>query len=85
LRLQAIALAQGANRTASLNRSKLIRKTEAGREEVRVPLGKILADKAPDKALMDGDVLFVPSSEAKNAMHTVESILPAAAGAAILK
>ena len=45
--LQALALAQGTNRTASLNHAKLIRKTEAGREEVPVPLKKILASKAP--------------------------------------
>jgi len=83
--LQAIALAQGTNRTASLNHSKLIRKTEAGREEVPVPLKKILANKAEDELLADGDILFVPGSAPKNALRDVESILPAAAGAAIYR
>jgi len=78
-------LAQGANRTAALNRSKLIRKTEVGREEVPIPLGKMLADKAPDESLVDGDVLFIPSSGAKNAMHVMETVLPAAASAAIYR
>jgi len=32
--LQAIALAQGTNKTAALNKSKLIRKTQTGREEM---------------------------------------------------
>ena len=83
--LQSLALAQGTNRTASLNHAKLIRKTEAGREEVPVPLKKILASKVPDRMLADGDILFVPTSGAKDALRDVESILPAAAGAAIYR
>jgi polysaccharide export outer membrane protein len=83
--LQAIALAQGTNRTASLNHAKLIRKTPAGREGVPVPLKKILENKAADELLADGDILFVPTSGPKNAMRDVESILPSAAGAAIYR
>jgi polysaccharide export outer membrane protein len=81
--IQAVALAQGTNRTASLDHTKLIRKTSAGHEETPVPLKKILADKAPDELLADGDILFIPSSGPKNALRDVESILPSAAGAAI--
>ncbi len=81
--LQAIALAQGTNRTASLNHAKLIRKTATGHEEVPVPLSKVLADKVPDEMLADGDILFVPTSGAKNALRDMESILPSTAAAAI--
>jgi polysaccharide export outer membrane protein len=81
--LQAIALAQGTNRTASLNHTRLIRKAESGREEVPVPLKEILASKVPDPMLSDGDILFIPVSGAKNALRDVESILPSATGAAI--
>ena len=83
--LQAIALAQGTNRTASLNHATLIRKTGDTREELPVPLKKILANHAPDELLADGDILFVPTSGPKNAWRDVESILPAAAGAAIYR
>ena len=83
--LQAVALAQGTTRTASLNGAKLIRNTDDGREELTIPLQKILANKAPDQALDDGDILFVPSSGAKTALRTLETILPAAAGAAIYR
>jgi polysaccharide export outer membrane protein len=83
--LQAIALAQGTNRTASLDHTKLIRKTGTTREELQVPLKKILADKVADQMLADGDILFVPTSGAKNALRDVESILPSAAGAAIYR
>jgi polysaccharide export outer membrane protein len=83
--LQAIALAQGTNKTAALNSAKLIRQKQDGREELAVPLGKILSNKASDQALADGDILFVPSSAAKSALHNAASILPAVAGAAIYR
>lgn len=63
--LQAMALAQGANRTASLNKARLIRKTNTGREEYSVELKEILANKAPDLPLGDGDILFIPASSIK--------------------
>jgi polysaccharide export outer membrane protein len=81
--LQAISLAQGTNRTASLDHTKLIRRNGGAREELPVPLKQILADKVADQMLEDGDILFVPGSAAKNALRDMESILPSAAGAAI--
>jgi polysaccharide export outer membrane protein len=83
--LQAISLAQGTSRTASPDKAKLIRKSATGREEVPIPLKKILADKAPDQLLVDGDILFVPGSGPKNALRDVEAILPGAASAAIYR
>lgn len=83
--LEAIALAQGTNRTASLNHARLIRRTDGVRKEVPIPLKRILANKAEDELLADGDILFVPGSGPKNALRDVESILPAAAGAAIYR
>ena len=83
--LQAIALAGGTNRTASLNHAKLIRKTGGTHEDIKVPVNKILADNAPDQMLVDGDILFIPTSGPKNALRDAESILPAAAGAAIYR
>jgi polysaccharide biosynthesis/export protein len=83
--LQAVALAEGTNRTASLDRAKVIRKTETGHEEVHIALNKILKMKAPDQPLANGDILFVPTSASKNTLRVMESILPAAAGAAIYR
>jgi polysaccharide export outer membrane protein len=81
--LEAISLAQGPNRTASLNHAKLIRKVDGVRQELPVPLKKILNNKAEDELLADGDILFVPGSGPKNALRDLESVLPAATGAAI--
>ncbi len=84
--LQAIALAQGTNKTAALNRAKVIRKTDAGRQELSVSLNRILGNKAPDQTLYDGDILFVPNSASKSALTNVEQvIMPAAASAAIYR
>jgi len=62
--LQAVALAQGLNRTAKLD-AKLIRTTAAGRTETDVPLKKILANQAADPLLADHDILYIPVSGAK--------------------
>jgi len=83
--LQAISLAQGTSRTASPDRAKLIRKTPTGHEELHVPVKKILADKAPDQLLADGDILYIPGSGPKSALRDMESILPSATSAAIFK
>jgi polysaccharide export outer membrane protein len=83
--LQAIALAQGTNKTAGLNQAKLIRKTDNGRQEMPVPLKKILSNKASDELLADGDILFIPVSGTKSALVGIENALPQIAGAAIYR
>ena len=62
--LQAIALAQGINKTAKYS-AKLIRNTSNGRTESDLPLKKMLANRFPDPKLQDGDILFIPVSGAK--------------------
>lgn len=82
--LQLIALAQGANPTASLDHTKLIRKTENGMTEIPVSVKKIMESKAPDVRLQADDILFVPSSAAKSGTKRgLEAILQAATGVAI--
>ena len=63
--VQALALAQGMNRTAKSN-GMLIRTAPTGRTEMPLELNKILASKAPDLKLQDGDILYVPLSAAKD-------------------
>lgn len=82
--LQAVALAQGVNRTAALKSAKLIRTTPQGRTEVPVDLHAMLGSKAADVALEDGDIVFVPSSAAKSAMKRgLEAAVQAAVGVTI--
>ena len=83
--LQAVALAQGTNDTAAKGSARLIRTTPQGRQELPINLKKILTAKAADLAMQDNDILFVPSSVAKNTWKGIESALPAAAGASIYR
>lgn len=83
--LQAVALAQGTNPTAAKGSAKLIRTTSAGRQQLPVNLKKILTAKATDLAMQDNDILFVPSSAAKNAMKDIENAMPTAAAASIYR
>ncbi len=67
--LQAIAMAGGPNHTASLNGTRIIRKSNGpnGMTEMVVPLKKMLRAQAPDVPLEANDILFVPVSGAKTA------------------
>lgn len=81
--LQAIAMAEGVNPTASMNGGKIIRKTPGGPQEIPLQLKKILSAKAPDIQLQAEDIIFVPSSAAKSASkRSVEAIIQIASGMA---
>jgi polysaccharide export outer membrane protein len=82
--LQAIAVAEGTNPTAALNKAKLIRKTPAGPKEIPLPLKDILSSKSPDVRVEAEDIIFVPNSAAKSAgRRTLEAIVQSATGLAI--
>jgi len=83
--LQALALAQGTNPTAAKGSARLIRTTAQGRQEIPVNLKKMLSSKTTNLSMQDNDILFVPSSAAKNALKDVESALPTAAAATVYR
>lgn len=63
--VQALALAQGMNRTAKSN-GMLIRNAAGQRTQIELALNKILTNKSPDPKLQDGDIVYVPVSGAKD-------------------
>lgn len=82
--LQALAMAQGANSTAKLDGARLIRRTGDQRKDVPIALKKMLSAQAEDINLQPDDILFVPNSRAKSALHRgLEAIVQAATGVAI--
>lgn len=84
--LQAVALAGGINRTASMNHAKLIRKTASGYSEISIPLKKLLQSKGGDIQLQAEDIVYVPTNVAKAAVYrTVPSLVSAASSAAIYR
>lgn len=84
--LQAIAMAQGANTTAKLDNTILIRKTPEGRQEIPILLSRVMAAKSPDVNLQADDIVFVPRSSAKAGFRRgLEAVLQAATGVAIYR
>jgi polysaccharide export outer membrane protein len=84
--LQAIALAQGLNSTASLKSVRIIRRSRGNFEEIPVQLKAIMAAKSPDVPLKNEDVLLVPNSAAKSAARrSLESVVQVATGLAIYR
>ncbi len=67
--LKALALAGGGTRTSALNKTRIIRQTPNGVQEIPISLKKILYAKAPDVALVKGDILFIPGSAGKAAAY----------------
>ncbi len=60
---EAMALAGGGGKAAALKRVQLVRTLKDGRKEViAVSVKDIFKGKAPDVALQDGDVVYVPTS-----------------------
>lgn len=87
--LEALSLAEGFSTNASPKNSKVLRSsTSSDRSRTEIPLDvqKILAGKAPDMPLKPDDILFIPSSAAKNAaMRTVEAAIQIGTGFVIYK
>jgi polysaccharide biosynthesis/export protein len=83
--LQAIAMAEGTNPTAALNKAKLIRRTQGGPpQELPLALKDMLSSKAPDLRLQAEDIIFVPTSAAKSATRrSLEAIIQTATGLAV--
>ncbi|MGC2322741.1 MAG: polysaccharide biosynthesis/export family protein [Terriglobales bacterium] len=74
--MQAIALVGGPTPVAAMNSAKLLRATGTGREELQLPLRKMLSTKQPDVDLRPDDIIFVPASFGKKAAkRSVESVL----------
>lgn len=85
--LQVLALAQGANQTASLHSARLMRENENGEHIViEFDLKKVLEGNASDMLLADGDVLYVPVSYKKvYGVKAIEAMIAVGTGLAIYR
>jgi polysaccharide biosynthesis/export protein len=83
--LKALALAGGSTKTSALNKTRILRQTPSGIQEIPIPLKKILYAKAPDVPLAKGDVLFIPGSAPKAvAYQTAQAALGLSTALAII-
>ncbi len=82
--LQALSLAEGAERTAALKRARVIRSLGDQRLELQINLKRVLAGKDEDPVLEPKDILFVPNSGAKSAWSRgAEAVIQMATGVVI--
>jgi polysaccharide export outer membrane protein len=75
---RALALAGGTGHAAAVSRTQLVRTLDGGqKEQIVLSLNHILNSKAPDMAMKDGDILYVPTS---NAMLVTQQAITSAVG-----
>jgi polysaccharide export outer membrane protein len=89
--LQAIALAEGTTPNSSGKNARIFLASDSGeeRKEIAINLDRIMAGKEPSPWLKPNDVLFVPNSGGKEALHVLEQsttgIVGAVGGAAVYR
>jgi polysaccharide biosynthesis/export protein len=81
--LQAIAMAAGANRTASESRVRLVRNQDGQFAEQAIPLKEMEKGTVPDLLLEPNDVLYVPFNFGKHIVMGSSSIVASASSALI--
>src|SRR4051794_25393972 len=84
--IQALSLAQGAERTANLGGSRIIRNSQlpGKRQEIVCDLSKILKGQSEDIDLHPQDILYVPGSTGKRvALRALEIAISTGSGIAI--
>lgn len=82
--LQVMAVAGGPTHVASAGKTRLLRRTENGFQEQNIDVKKLLRGKAHDVAVLDEDILFVPSSIIKTALNA-SALVGVAATAAVYR
>jgi polysaccharide export outer membrane protein len=80
--LKALALADNITPTAVAKKAMIVRKNQGQTEEIPVNLASILSGHALDRPMQANDILFVPDSSSKKALHRAAEA--AAQGASIL-
>jgi polysaccharide biosynthesis/export protein len=86
--LKALALSSGVTSTAKSDQAVIVRKDPATgiSKEIPVDLKKLLQRKGPDAKMLANDILFVPDSAAKRALHrTTDVIIALTSGVALTR
>ncbi len=86
--LQAIALAEGLDRTAAKSKSRIIRtNVQTGeRTEIPIDVGKVLSGKETDLMLQPKDIVFVPTSGTKAGLYRgLEAVISVVGGVIVYR
>jgi polysaccharide export outer membrane protein len=84
---KALAMALGPLQGASLDKTKIVRKTPAGLVEIPVALKKLMHSNGQDVALQAEDIVFIPGSGAGKgaAKRSLEAIVQISTGLAVYR
>lgn len=85
--IQALSLAEGLDQTAGAQNAKILRGSGTpNRAEIPVDVKKILSGKGEDVSLQANDILFIPTSAAKNAtLRALEAAIQLGTGVVIYR
>jgi polysaccharide export outer membrane protein len=86
--LQALSLSQGLDKAASSKKAKILRTDESTHAHLEIPIDvqKILDGKNNDQPLLSNDILFIPTSAAKQAsFRALEALVQTGTGIAIYR
>jgi len=75
--MEILAIAGDVSSTAKKSKAVIIRedpKAPNGRVEIALNLQKIIAGRSPDLPLLPNDILYVPGSAGKRALHSLETV-----------
>jgi polysaccharide export outer membrane protein len=82
--MQAMTLAGGWTATAATSKVRLIRKVPEGREEIRLDMKHVAEGREADLKVLDGDIVYIPSSFSKTIGYRgLEALISAAQSAAV--
>lgn len=83
--MQVVSLAQGFGKAAAPQNAKILRIVPGSpnRTEIAVNLAALMTGKIPDFQLHPQDILFVPTSKAKNAGYKMLDVVNAASGSIV--
>jgi polysaccharide biosynthesis/export protein len=81
--LEAIAMAEGVNRTANEKKARVIHNMNGEFDAEELPLREIEKGEAPDELLQANDVIYIPFSFAKNMVLGTSAIMASASSALI--
>lgn len=82
--LQAVAMAQGVNRTAARKHTRILRRNASSVDETVLDLKQVLEGRAPDPELQPEDIVYIPPSTPKSIlMHSTPALMQSTASAAI--
>ncbi len=83
--MKVLAMALGPLRGASLDKTKIVRRTPNGLQEIAIPLKKMMQAKVQDVPLQAEDIVFVPGGGAGKgaAKRSLEAIVQVTTGLAI--